>query len=141
MAMPRLNNVAFWMLPPSLILLITGFFSGGAGTGWTVKDLGCLINLTRCEDKLVTKGGNELNTLNFLPAFSSYNFSSCSIRQDSFCFLQRLGIDPGRRLFASNVRTILPKSWNSDFEQWLVGFTDGDGCFSIDRLDHGKKWV
>ena len=34
--MPRLNNVAFWLLPPALILLVTGLFSGGAGTGWTV---------------------------------------------------------------------------------------------------------
>jgi len=36
MAMPRLNNVAFWLLPPALILLVTGLFTGGAGTGWTV---------------------------------------------------------------------------------------------------------
>lgn len=36
MAKPRLNNVAFWLLPPALILLVTGLFSGGAGTGWTV---------------------------------------------------------------------------------------------------------
>jgi heme/copper-type cytochrome/quinol oxidase subunit 1 len=36
MAFPRLNNVSFWLLPPALILLVTGMFSGGAGTGWTV---------------------------------------------------------------------------------------------------------
>lgn len=36
MAFPRLNNVSFWLLPPALILLITGMLSGGAGTGWTV---------------------------------------------------------------------------------------------------------
>ena len=37
MAFPRLNNIRFWMLPPSLILLV--FSSGveqGVGTGWTV---------------------------------------------------------------------------------------------------------
>jgi cytochrome c oxidase subunit 1 len=39
MSFPRLNNVAFWMLPPSIILLITGLFSGGCGTGWTI-DIG-----------------------------------------------------------------------------------------------------
>merc|ERR1712055_1276738 len=35
MAFPRLNNIRFWMLPPSLILLV--FSSGveqGVGTGW-----------------------------------------------------------------------------------------------------------
>jgi cytochrome c oxidase subunit 1 len=36
MSLPRLNNISFWMLPPSLILLTTGLFCGGASTGWTV---------------------------------------------------------------------------------------------------------
>ena len=37
MALPRLNNISFWLLPVSLALLTTGLFSGGAGTGWTIK--------------------------------------------------------------------------------------------------------
>jgi cytochrome c oxidase subunit 1 len=37
MAYPRLNNISFWMLPPSLILLLSSsLVEGGAGTGWTV---------------------------------------------------------------------------------------------------------
>jgi heme/copper-type cytochrome/quinol oxidase subunit 1 len=36
MSLPRLNNISFWLLPASLILLTTGLFAGGAGTGWTV---------------------------------------------------------------------------------------------------------
>jgi heme/copper-type cytochrome/quinol oxidase subunit 1 len=36
MAFPRLNNVAFWLLPPALVLITTGLFVGGAGTGWTI---------------------------------------------------------------------------------------------------------
>lgn len=36
MSLPRLNNISFWLLPVSLILLTTGLFSGGAGTGWTI---------------------------------------------------------------------------------------------------------
>lgn len=36
MAFPRLNNISFWLLVPSLVLLILSFFAGiGAGTGWT----------------------------------------------------------------------------------------------------------
>jgi heme/copper-type cytochrome/quinol oxidase subunit 1 len=31
MAFPRLNNVAFWLLPPALVLITTGLFVGGAG--------------------------------------------------------------------------------------------------------------
>lgn len=37
MAFPRLNNISFWLLAFSLILLISSaFVDGGAGTGWTV---------------------------------------------------------------------------------------------------------
>jgi cytochrome c oxidase subunit I len=37
MAFPRLNNISFWMLPPSLMLLVSSaLVEGGAGTGWTV---------------------------------------------------------------------------------------------------------
>jgi cytochrome c oxidase subunit I len=37
MAFPRLNNLSFWLLPYSLLLLILSVLSeGGAGTGWTI---------------------------------------------------------------------------------------------------------
>nr|QXF29943.1 cytochrome c oxidase subunit 1 [Artemia persimilis] len=37
MAFPRLNNLSFWMLPPSLTLLLaSSMVESGAGTGWTV---------------------------------------------------------------------------------------------------------
>lgn len=37
MAFPRLNNISFWLMPPSLILLVSSaLVEGGAGTGWTV---------------------------------------------------------------------------------------------------------
>lgn len=37
MVMPRLNNISFWLIPPSLLLLILStFIDTGAGTGWTL---------------------------------------------------------------------------------------------------------
>lgn len=34
---PRLNNLSFWLLPTSMILILrTGFVRGGCGTSWTV---------------------------------------------------------------------------------------------------------
>ena len=37
MAFPRLNNISFWLMPPSLFLLISSaLIEVGAGTGWTV---------------------------------------------------------------------------------------------------------
>nr|APU89517.1 cytochrome oxidase subunit 1 [Oniscus asellus] len=37
MAFPRMNNMSFWLLPPSLVLLLgSGLVETGVGTGWTV---------------------------------------------------------------------------------------------------------
>nr|ABD95370.1 cytochrome c oxidase subunit I [Ligia oceanica] len=37
MAFPRMNNMSFWLLPPSLTLLLSsGLVESGVGTGWTV---------------------------------------------------------------------------------------------------------
>lgn len=36
-AYPRINNIRFWLLPPSItLLIIRRFINSGAGTGWTV---------------------------------------------------------------------------------------------------------
>ncbi len=35
MAFPKLNAIAFWLLPPSGLLLATSFIFGGAQSGWT----------------------------------------------------------------------------------------------------------
>nr|UYA98120.1 cytochrome c oxidase subunit I [Linognathus vituli] len=36
MAFPRLNNLSFWMLPPSFTLMILSLLESGVGTGWTI---------------------------------------------------------------------------------------------------------
>ncbi|MCK8783215.1 cytochrome c oxidase subunit I [Roseomonas sp. NAR14] len=36
MAFPRLNNISFWLLVPSFLMLMASPFVGGAGTGWTL---------------------------------------------------------------------------------------------------------
>ena len=35
MAFPRLNGVAFWMIPPGGLLLLSSFFNGAPQAGWT----------------------------------------------------------------------------------------------------------
>jgi cytochrome c oxidase subunit 1 len=38
MAFPRLNNISFWLLPVSVLLLLSSaLVETGAGTGWTIK--------------------------------------------------------------------------------------------------------
>ena len=37
MAFPRMNNISFWILIPSILLLLGSVFvDGGVGTGWTI---------------------------------------------------------------------------------------------------------
>lgn len=134
MAKPRLNNVGFWLLPPSLILLVTGLFAGGAGTGWTIV-IGGLLNLTRCEDlpQILLDKNQEYTTQVFKLSKNVYNMGT--IRQGNKNPLQRLGMDP-KKVNLFNVRTIQ----NDSFNNWLVGFVDGDGCFTIDRQKNGEKW-
>lgn len=37
MAFPRINNLRFWLLPISILLLLgSAYVDGGAGTGWTI---------------------------------------------------------------------------------------------------------
>ena len=37
MAFPRLNNISYWLLPPSLLLLVfSACIEGGVGAGWTL---------------------------------------------------------------------------------------------------------
>nr|QNV11885.1 cytochrome c oxidase subunit I [Mutilla europaea] len=36
MIFPRMNNISFWILPPSLMLLLLSMTLEGVGTGWTI---------------------------------------------------------------------------------------------------------
>lgn len=45
MAFPRLNAIAFWIIPPSGLLLLASFFVGPASTGWTAyPPLSLIVN-------------------------------------------------------------------------------------------------
>ena len=142
MAFPRLNNVAFWLLPPALVLITTGLFVGGAGTGWTIGDRQSEI-LILCENVGSSKRASyELDTQNLaLMGFNLYNSSKNSssltlIRLREKNLIKDLKLRIKRRNYATKDLK-LPLNW---FNEWLVGLTDGDGTFTIDRQKNGKKW-
>src|SRR3954470_6558302 len=121
MAFPRLNNISFWLLPPALgLLLASSFVEQGSGTGWTVKKSkqspsrkAGAINSTRC-GKTPTNVTKTTRVYNYglIPNYSVKMF-----------------LNPNFIRTYSSLQT--PTINDNQFIEWFVGFTDGDGSFSI----------
>jgi len=156
MAFPRLNNVSFWLLPPSLLLLLlSSLVENGAGTGWTVY-ISCFkmsfdawitffligIILKYCIILIYTVD-IESNTICNSSIVLNYRFNPVKTfnrkgQYASICryMLQRLNMTGLfiSKVFNNSVRymQIYSNSSNSlNFEEWLVGFSDGDGTFNV----------
>lgn len=151
MAFPRLNNISFWLLPPSLILLLlSALVENGAGTGWTVKDK-LSYNSNVIINKLYLMQETPLS-LSYGSNYLFYVFNGVVkmlLTWGQFAWLkfynhQRLNVEhPSRTICSSQTNNInLTKqtlTQNKElFYQWLVGFTDGDGTFSI--AHQNGKW-
>jgi hypothetical protein len=146
MAFPRLNNISFWLLPPSLILLLlSSLVENGAGTGWTVKfKLSYYRNIIL--NKLYSMRGNlqlgnnssslKLTLEKWLLTWRPFAW----IKLLSLNFIyQRLNVEHLIKLFSTfNINKNSLSDNKNIFYQWLVGFTDGDGTFSIVRQNN--KW-
>lgn len=162
MAFPRLNNISFWLLPPSLILLLlSSLVENGAGTGWTVKDkLSYYSNVIL--NKLYLMRENPVIGSNYLfyilmpfGPHILYRVVKMLLTRGQFAWSklqdhQRLNVEcPSHKIIKFN-NTILNYTNNINitkqtlkenkeiFYQWLVGFTDGDGTFSISHQN--GKW-
>ena len=148
MAFPRLNNISFWLLPPSLILfLFASCIENGAGTGWTLKIIweffyGDIedIKLFSMREYLQMFHINKETyviqysclVLIYIILIGAYVKMCISSRQHAWVNNNRL-LSTHQRLNEEYLNG--NKNW---FEQWLVGFTDGDGNFSITQ--QGDKW-
>jgi len=161
MAFPRLNNISFWLLPPSLILLLlSALVENGAGTGWTVKD-----KLSYYSNVIINKLYLMQETPLSFSYGSNYLFYILNgmvkmlLTWGQFAWLnkfnhQRLNVEHPSNfttvssLYNSNKNNNinfspsgLKQTLNKNkelFYQWLVGFTDGDGSFSI--ANQNGKW-
>jgi LAGLIDADG endonuclease len=129
------------LLPPSLILLLlSSLVENGAGTGWTVWD------------KLSLYGDiffNKLYLMREIPQFGGnylfifiFGVVKMWLTWGEFAWIkkiihQRLYVEYPFQ-FSNNITT---QSWDHNknlFYHWLVGFTDGDGTFSISNSK--GKW-
>ena len=148
MAYPRLNNISYWLLIPSITLFL--FASGienGAGTGWTLKKIGEFIygdmdviklfsmreHLQMCY-VIATTYVIQYSCLILVYIILINTYVKMCISRRQYAWVNH------KRLLSTHQRLneeCLNKN-NSWFEQWLVGFTDGDGNLSITH--QGNKW-
>ena len=156
MAFPRLNNISFWLLPPSLLLFL--FASGienGAGTGWTLKGIRELFYGDIKKSKFFSMREPLQVKINLFSLLHVVHYSCLFIIIINFnktyvkmCTSWRqYAWLINKRLFTSHQRLneehLNGKHSNrASFEQWLVGFTDGDGNFHIAQQGTGTstKW-
>jgi hypothetical protein len=145
MAFPRLNNISFWLLPPSLILLLlSALVENGAGTGWTVKDKlsyysNVVINKLYLMQETPLIGSNYLfyvfnGVVKMLLTWGQFAWVK-------FITHQRLNVEHPSKFILTKTNNITTQALNQNkelFYQWLVGFTDGDGTFSI--AHQNGKW-
>lgn len=152
---PRLNNISFWLLPPSLILLLSSsFVESGAGTGWTVK--GKPSQYILGNKPYLMRETPQLESIYFL-IFNFLKIDKVKIilTRGQFAWInkwlyhllihQRLNIGHFTKYFYSsfpdpNGRGSINNYNRESFYKWLVGFTDGDGSFSIFR-SKDNKWT
>jgi hypothetical protein len=155
MAFPRLNNISFWLLPPSLLLLLlSSLVENGAGTGWTVK-----YKQPNYSNVIIKKLFLMLETpligINYL-FYILIRVVKMLLTWGQLAWVniithQRLNVEHSSKLNADgaakaaangniscNITTQGLRQNKELFYQWLIGFTDGDGSFSI--AYQNKKW-
>lgn len=161
MAFPRLNNISFWLLPPSLLLfLFASVIENGAGTGWTLKEIRGFFypyspeKLALKINKLFSmRGYPQVLIIHVIRYSCIYLTWSCKQTHLIYTYV-KMWMARGqyawlinKRLFTSHQR-LNEEHFNKNnnnlntFEQWLVGFTDGDGNFSITKQGNNDliKW-
>lgn len=141
MAFPRLNNISFWLLPPALILLLaSSFVENGAGTGWTVKkDKLSPIRKDRAI-KFYSMQKNPLFGVNYSLNINNTSAVRMFSTRGQYAWEEKIYLKDSLNI-SSHQRLNVKQSTNDWFEQWLVGFTDGDGSFSVLRQDRNSYYL
>ena len=149
MAFPRLNNISFWLLAPSIILfLVASGIENGAGTGWTLNlnresfygDIKIMKLFSMREHLQVFYTMLEQHTMHYSCLILVYvkltnaYVKTCILRRQCAWVVKRYFFTTHQRLNEEHLKD-KKKIW---FKQWLVGFTDGDGNFYITH--QGNKW-
>lgn len=132
---PRLNNISFWLLIPSLLLFIfSATIENGAGTGWTLRDREFIrgdskvIKLFSMRELLLEFYLLKIQVIEYLCLLLTLACVKMSISGRKYAWVDR-NYSTHQRLnkeYLNNNKN--NRIW---FEQWLVGISDGDGTFHI----------
>lgn len=159
MAFPRLNNISFWLLVPSILLfLFANVIENGAGTGWTLENIWEFFYGNIEKLKLFSMR-EHLQMLSVIRVAYVIDYSCwyliLSLSLWGFIFIYtyvKMSISGRQYAWQNNKRSLFchqrlneeclnkNEEW---FKQWLVGFTDGDGNFHIShqKVNQSKhKW-
>lgn len=147
MSFPRLNNISFWLLPPSaLLLVLSALTDNGPGTGWTLKMVSQDSNIlaiklhsmleTPYKKKYLENSLSNVKKFFLFNSFLKFFQKEKELNQGQLAWIspeihQRLHMKYPR-YYSTNKQVI-------KFEPWLVGFTDGDGSFSLERQERGWR--
>ena len=136
MGFPRLNNISYLSLIPSIVLfLFAGGIENGVGTGWT-------LNMEYSE-QMIMLGGIKLFSMREYPLlFNGLRYSwlyksyvKTLMTRGQYAWVAKKNFLTHQRLN----KEYLVKNKKEWFEQWLVGMTDGEGTFGF-YIQNGK-WV
>jgi LAGLIDADG endonuclease len=133
MAFPRLNNISYLSLIPSIVLfLFAGGIENGVGTGWTLKmdrellwgDSEAMKLFSMRENPQVLNYLNKTQVIGY-SCFLFVTYVKMPMARGQYAWVNKNLYSTHQRLnkeYLENNKN--DKTW---FEQWLVGMTDGDG--------------
>ena len=135
MGFPRLNNISYLLLIPSIVLfLFAGGIENGVGTGWT-------LNMEY--SYLMMIGGIKLFSMREYPLlFNGLRYSWLFKSYVKMLMTRGQYAWVAKKYFVTHQRLnkeYLVKNEKEWFEQWLVGMTDGEGTFGFYKQN--GKWV
>ena len=143
MGFPRLNNISYLLLIPSIVLfLFAGGIENGAGTGWTLNmdrellwgDSKAIKLFSMRENPQVLNHSNETQVIGY-SCLCYFTYVKMSIARGQYAWVNENYYSTHQRLNKEYLeRNENNKTW---FEQWLVGMTDGDGTFHL-AYQNGK---
>lgn len=139
-AFPRINNIAFWFLVPSMLFAVFScLIDEGPGTGWTIKNkMVCSSKMSfdawktlilYYNIKILNYISNNLiyfvTMFNIIGQYALFNINFILNNQRLYMTKLLIYLNNQKRYFKLNK----PNSLNID--EWIVGLTDGDGTFNI----------